>query len=138
MQPVPTNITTLSGQLRIILRDELGKFSNGTTALWVEGPPVPTALSCEGIQIVLSDEYVERDRTFMTGDQIAITGYWQGTLTQFGDSPEYVKARVRARDKMQASFQRFSYRAAAEDSRSFRRAMLKFEFDVVLNGIECR
>ena len=86
---------------------------------------------------MLDDDYLVRRRVPMSGDQTAITAVWRGVLTQFGDKHEYVRDRRRARDKMQASFQKFEYRAAASDSRSFRRAMLYFEFDTVLNGLEC-
>jgi hypothetical protein len=137
MIEVPNNVIELANHLRVILADELGKVSRGSPAIWIEGEPIPTAWSCDGVQIVLSDEPLTRKRDLTTGSQVHMTQMWQGVLTQFGDDPEYVQARIRARDKMQASFARFDYRPAAPDSRAFRRAMLKFEFDTIVNPMIC-
>ncbi len=48
-----TDLKELVNTLKTLLKDELGTFSNGLPAIWVEPPGIPQDLSCNGLQVVI-------------------------------------------------------------------------------------
>lgn len=101
------NLKTFREILETLLNTELGTFSTGEKAIWVEPPMLPQSLSCTGLQVVIK-RYPNVLQTYqLINDQGFQNIEWVVALTQFDLSTQGFQKLDNARDKIHKRFPRF-------------------------------
>ena len=81
---VPDTITGIRSAIKTLLSDELGVFSNGTTAIHVTPPELPSGITCYGIQCIIRRfPRLMRSRAGGGSLQSVQQNYWDVVFRQF-------------------------------------------------------
>ncbi len=97
--------------LQALLADELGTFSNGQKAIWVEPPAVPQTLKVTGLQCIIErwDQQIGLSSNLLN-NQTSYTSTWQVILTLYDRSPSELAKLDSAIDKIRRRFPRHQRR----------------------------
>lgn len=90
-----------------LLKDELGKFDNGTPSITVEPPMLPQTLKCNGLQVVIKRYPNVLQTLQLINDQGFQNFDWVVSLTLFDLTMEGFRKLDSARDKIHRRFPRF-------------------------------
>ncbi|MEO0824934.1 MAG: hypothetical protein AAFY20_09370 [Cyanobacteria bacterium J06639_14] len=83
----PTKAKEMRDLLEQLLGDRIGRFSDGTKALWVTPPLLDGALSCDGIQVVIGRFGEQRRSTASESTSQSTREFdWKVEITQFDRS----------------------------------------------------
>jgi hypothetical protein len=99
-----TELNELEQRLRLLLNDELGKFSNGEAAIW-KGLIIPIELKTNGVQCTIQP-VKEGSVIALSAGQSFADQYWVIELVNFCvdlKSPDYLKLAI-ARRKLEQVF----------------------------------
>ena len=102
-----SELLTIRNILEILLEDELGTFSDGQPAIYVEPPMLPQSLSCDGLQCIIKRYPNVLQTTQLLNNQGLQNSDWVVTLTLFDLSIQGYANLDSARDKIQRRFPRF-------------------------------
>jgi hypothetical protein len=106
----PEDAPTLRGLLERLIGNDLGTFSNGLPAIWVEDPPAPK--NGKGLHCIIY--YRPRQLRPSIGLTQSIQCLaWQVSLIQLDRSQEGIEVLARVGDKIRNSFQGCSEGASA-------------------------
>jgi len=130
-----TTVKQLRDILSGLLSAEIGTFSNGATAYWVEPPTLPSNLTCSGLQCIINRQPSVRSSNANFNWQIEKNLDWIVTLTQFDRTEAGMKKLDAAITKMRLRFPRCRERIIGiEDDLIFPQVTFLLNFTVLYNG----
>lgn len=99
-------LKALVSSLKTILKDQLGTYSNGQPAIWVEPPKISENLTCKGLEVVIQ-RYQNPLRTLNLINNQGFENFdWIITLTLYNNDPKSIVILDTAVDLIRRNYPR--------------------------------
>lgn len=111
MPAAPDSPLELRRILERVLANEIGTFSSGAKAFWIDPPRIPAALSCTGLLCRISRYELLNESTHSHSSQQAYQNFnWQLFLVQYDASSSGMAKMDRAKKAIEKTFPRHQQR----------------------------